>query len=156
MTMTYLDSTRLPCHGCFAPLSMTFTAAFCMKTIFEMASSIHAPDPDATGNFVPMQSLPFAYSFLNRSVILFFRRGVIREKPNAAFQLHGKGPIEISDGQGCHFVPQILPINVFEKVILPQIVNPLDSPGWKSCRLPSIVAEFPRIGPMPYSGKYWK
>jgi hypothetical protein len=37
MTTTHLESTKLPCHGCFAPLSMTITPAFCMETIFEIA-----------------------------------------------------------------------------------------------------------------------
>ena len=41
MTMTPLESTRLSCHGCFATLSMTFTAAFCMEAIFEMASNLN-------------------------------------------------------------------------------------------------------------------
>jgi hypothetical protein len=39
MTTPRLESTKLSCHGCFATLSMTFTAAFYMETIFEMTSS---------------------------------------------------------------------------------------------------------------------
>ena len=40
MTIIHLESTKLPCHGCFATLSMTFTAAFCLETIFEIGSNI--------------------------------------------------------------------------------------------------------------------
>jgi hypothetical protein len=35
------ESMRLQCSGCFATLSMTFTNAFYIETIFEMASSIY-------------------------------------------------------------------------------------------------------------------
>ena len=38
MTIMHCESTRLQCRGCFATLSMTFTNALYIETIFEMAS----------------------------------------------------------------------------------------------------------------------
>ncbi len=39
MIIMHRESTRLQCRGCFATLSMTFTNAFYIETIFEMASN---------------------------------------------------------------------------------------------------------------------
>jgi hypothetical protein len=40
MTIMHCEPARLQCRGCFAMLSMTFTNAFHIETIFEIASNI--------------------------------------------------------------------------------------------------------------------